>query len=240
MRHSLLFTAVAALGLAACSPQGAPSAPSAPAAPAHKGPSAAQQFALYEQMLAANNAELAVPLGDEILRTFPDSPEAEAVREKIETLRSQASQEGEQRRMARLWSYQISPMAGGTQSTATVYDREEPGVKAERVRLVLRRHTEWGQSVFLYGAEPGFTCAKACRVSVRFDDIRNKSYLGSIPPTGEPAIFIEEDKAFIADIQKARTVAIDVTEKGKQKRTLVFEVGGFEPEKFQPLPKTKK
>ena len=38
---------------------------------------------------------------------------------------------------------------------------------------------------------------------------------GSIPPTGEPAIFIEEDKAFIARVSKAKKVAIDVSRKGQ-------------------------
>ncbi len=241
MRQSLLlFIALASLGLAACSRSENPAPPAPPAAPVSKGPSAAQQYVLYEQMLAANSAELAVPLGDEILKTFPDSPEAARVRENIESLRAKASSEGEQRRLSRLWNYQTGPMAGGTQSTASIYDREQPGMKTERVRLVFRRHTEWGQSVFLFGTEPGFTCAKACRVTLRFDGKPEKRYLGSIPLTGEPAIFIEEDKAFLAEVQKAREVAIDVAEKGKPKRTLVFEVGGYDAAKFAPLPAGRK
>ena len=221
------------LFLGACS--GSVPPPPAPSAP--RGPSAAQQFVLYQQMLEAGNAELAVPLGEGILATFPDSPEAATVREAIDGLRAKATAETESRRLARLWSYQVAPMGGGQQSTASIHARDAEPAGRERVRLVLRRHTEWGQSVFLYGNEPGFTCAKACRLTMRFDEEPATSLLASIPPTGEPAIFIEEDKAFIAKLAKARRVAIDVSEKGRDKRSLVFEVGGYAPDRFLPTPK---
>jgi len=222
--------------LAACSDSGrAPG--NAPASPQPRGPSAEQQFVLYQQMLEADNAELALPLGDEILRTFPDSPQAAKVREDIETLRAKATNEVETRRLSRLWSYQVAPMAGGQQSTASIHASNAPPPGEERVRLVLRRHTEWGQSVFLYGNEPGFSCAKACRVEVKFDDEPARSTLASIPPTGEPAIFIEDDKAFIAKVAKSRTVSIQVQPKLGDKRTLLFEVGGYDADKFVPAPK---
>ncbi len=233
MLHRAPF-ALSLLILVACSGS-TPPPPPAPTAP--RGPSAAQQFVLYQQMLDAGNAELALPLGEGILESFPESPEAATVREAIDGLRAKANAETEARRLARLWSYQVAPMGGGQQSTASIHAREAEPAGRERVRLVLRRHTEWGQSVFLYGNEPGFTCAKACRITLRFDDAPATSLLASIPPTGEPAIFIEEDKVFIAKLAKARTVAIDVSEKGGGKRTLVFEVGGYAPDKFLPTPK---
>jgi hypothetical protein len=94
--------------------------------------------------------------------------------------------------------------------------------------------------VFLYGNEPGFSCAKACRISMQFDDAPKRTLAASIPPTGEPAIFIEDDKVFVAALQKARAVSIDVTEKGRAPRTLVFEVGGFDAAKFEPTPTTRR
>ncbi len=222
----------------ACSNQAQPSAPSVDAVATSKAQmeaKAEQHYAMYEQMLNADNAELALPLGDELLKMYPDSAAAARVRPTIEALRNKADSEGESRRMSRLWSYQISPMAGGTQSTATIYSNEDLG--AEKVRLVFRRHTEWGQSVFLYGSEPGFSCAKNCRVSMTFDEGKPTTMEGSIPPTGEPAIFIEEDKKFIAQVGKSKKVAIEVTVKGKPSTTLHFDVGGFDEKKFQPLPK---
>ena len=225
--------------LAACSPSSTPP-PQAPAAATPRGPSAAQQFELYQQMVDAGSAELAVPLGEGILSGFPDSAEAAKVRESIESLRTAAHEGAEGRRLARLWAYQVAPMGGGRQSTASIHARDAEGPGRERVRLVLRRHTEWGESVFLYGNEPGFSCAKPCRISMRFDDQPKKSLAGSIPPTGEPAIFIEDDRPFVSAMQKAKRVAIEVKEKGGEARTLVFEVGGFDASKFEPMPPAKK
>ena len=224
-------------GISACSSSDKPAAPSADAvaaATAQMEAKAEQHYAMYEEMLKADNAELALPLGDELLKMYPQSAAAARLRPTIEALREKAATEGDSRRMARLWSYQISPMAGGTQSTATIYSNEDLG--AEKVRLVFRRHTEWGQSVFLYGSEPGFSCAKNCRVSMTFDDNKPITLDGSIPPTGEPAIFIEEDKKFIAQVEKAKSVAIEVTVKGKPSSTLHFDVGGYDATRFQPLP----
>ncbi|MBL0162486.1 MAG: hypothetical protein IPP82_02215 [Xanthomonadales bacterium] len=235
---SLAAALLVIASISACSNQNQPAAPSADAVAAAKAQyeaKAEQHYAMYEQMLKADNAELALPLGDELLKIYPDSAAAARLRPTIEGLRDKASTEGETRRMSRLWSYQISPMAGGTQSTATIYSNEDLG--AEKVRLVFRRHTEWGQSVFLYGSEPGFTCAKTCRVTMTFDDGKPTTMEGSIPPTGEPAIFIEEDKKFIAQVGKSKKVAIEVTVKGKPSTTLHFDVGGYDEKKFQPLPK---
>ncbi|MEZ5460246.1 hypothetical protein [Dokdonella sp.] len=215
----------------------APSPEAIAAARAQQEARAEQHYAMYEEMLKAGNAELALPLGDELLKMYPDSAAAARIRPDIEALREKATTEGEARRMARLWTYQTSPMAGGTQSTATIYQSSDGGANGDQVRLVFRRHTDWGQSVFLYGSEPGFTCAKNCRVTMTFDGGSPTSMEGSIPPTGEPAIFIEEDKAFIARVGKSKTVDIEVSEKGKPPRTLHYEVGGFDPEKFLPLPK---
>ena len=219
-----------------CNKQEQPSAPSPEAiaaAKAQQEAKAEQHYAMYEEMLKADNAELALPLGDELLKLYPDSAAAARIRPDIEALREKATTESESRRLARLWTYQTSPMAGGTQSTATIYNNDG----SEQVRLVFRRHTEWGQSVFLYGTEPGFTCAKNCRVTMTFDDGKATSMEGSIPPTGEPAIFIEEDKAFIAKAGKSKAVEIEVNEKGKPPRTLRYETGGFNPDKFLPLEK---
>ena len=206
-------------------------------AKAQREAKAEQAYALYEQMLQADNAELALPLGDEILAMYPDTAAASRVREGIEALRTKATTEGESRRLGRLWTYQTSPMAGGTQSTASINNRADSGGAGSTVRLVFRRHTEWGQSVFLYGEEPGFTCAKNCRITMRFDDKPATTMEGSIPPTGEPAIFIEEDRKFIAQASAATKVAIDVNPKGQPPRTLLFEVGGFDVAKFLPLDK---
>ena len=60
------------------------------------------------------------------------------------------------------------------------------------------------------------------------------------PPTGEPAIFIKDDPAFIAALQKAKRVTLDVVLKSRGKTTLVFETGGYDPAKWPALAKSKK
>ena len=61
----------------------------------------------------------------------------------------------------------------------------------------------------------------------------------TIPPTGEPALFIDDDKVFIARMEKARTVAIDVTIKDDGEQTETFEVGGYDATKLPNKPRIK-
>ena len=108
------------------------------------------------------------------------------------------------------------------------------------MRLVLRRHTKWGQSAFLYGSKPGFLCHGNCTITGKADGkpVRIKAFA---PDGGEPALMIRDDKAFIALLEKSRMLELDVTmTEGLQQRTLVYEVGGFDPARWQPLPKRGK
>ena len=81
-------------------------------------------------------------------------------------------------------------------------------------------------------------CRDECNVVMRFDGKREtwKAYL---PKTGEPAMFIKDDKRFIAAMQKARAIEMDVTSRDHGKQTLKFEVGGYDPAKFLPQPKKR-
>ena len=52
---------------------------------------------------------------------------------------------------------------------------------------------------------------------------------------------IRDDKAFIAMLQKAKKISMDVTlANGEKQVTLVYEVAGFDPAKWAALPKGKK
>jgi hypothetical protein len=124
----------------------------------------------------------------------------------------------------------VAPRAGGTQPPATIENSQPTG--SERVRLVLRRHTSWGQSVFLYGSKPGFVCRGNCTITTRFDD-KSVPVKAFAPSTGEPALMIRDDNAFIAQLRKAKKISMDVTlVDGEKKQTLVYEVGGFDPTKW--------
>lgn len=227
--------------VAACSSSSPP--PAAPAAPAKTAPApnetaAAKEFALYEQMRGSQSWDLAASLGDEVVQKFPNTAAAAQVKQTLDDVRAKATAQRESRRLAKLWSYAAVPEAGGTQYTAAVESKEPLKAAAtakdsERIRLVLRLHPKWGRSVYLLLDNAKFDCSKGCAtLPVKFDDTPPQRMKATIPPTGEPALFIDDDKGFIAKMQKAKAVAIDATIKGEGPRTFVFEVGGYDASKL--------
>lgn len=241
-RHPSLLAALAGpalvFALCACSQQGAtpPAAPSASAQAAVNDAAAARELKLYRQMLAEHSDALAAPVGEEIVRKYPATPAATEVQKTLPDVQAAAKAKAEHERLANLWWYQVANV-DGTQSTASIYS-SEPTSMNRRVRLVLRRHVKWGNSVFLFAPEgsKGFVCKDLCNVVMRFDGKREtwKAYL---PKTGEPAMFINDDARFIAALQKAKVIEMDVTSREQGKETLKFEVGGYDPARFAPLPK---
>ncbi|MEI7035536.1 hypothetical protein [Fulvimonas yonginensis] len=236
--HPSVAVLCGVLGLAACSSQdqdqgGTP----APAASAQDD-AAARKLDTYRQLLRIHNDEMAVTMGHDILDHYPGSAAAKEVQQTLPAIEKRWKEEGEKRRLAGLWLYQVSPMQGGTQSTATIYSSEPAG--NDRVRLVLRRHTEWGQNAFLFGSGHGFVCRGNCTIPATFDG-KPHGIKAFAPSTGEPALMIRDDKDFIARLEKARKITMEVTRvDGEKKETLVYEVGGFDPSKWQALPKKKK
>jgi len=233
----IAFAVLAAALLAACSDK--PSAPAA-SAPATKAAPVADAQAtksveMYRQLLQSKSYELAAPIGEEIVQKYPNTAAAKEVQETLADTSAKASAITSRRRLERLWIYQSGKESGGDQNTASIY---AAGNAADRVRLVLRRHSAWGQSAYLFGSGKGFECGKSCSLQVRFDDGPPERIKAHLPETGEPAIFISDDRAFIAKMTKAQKVSIDVNLKGKGAQTLAFEVGGYDPDKF-PTPKKK-
>lgn len=229
-------TLAASMLMAACSQQSPapPAAPSASAQAIASDAAAASELRLYQDMLARHAEDLAAPVGEEIVRKYPGTPAATEVRKTLAQVEAAARAKVEQARLASLWYYQTANV-DGEQSTASTYS--EPR-SADSTRLVLRRHAKWGLSVYLFAPDgsQGFACKDLCNVTMRFDGKREtwKAYL---PKTGEPAMFIKEGKAFIAAMQKAKVIEMDVTTRDHGRQTLKFEVGGYDPSKFSPLPK---
>jgi len=223
-RYAVMVCCVAAL-LAGCSQQ---SAAPAPDAAQQQTPSqatdATRNLDTYRQLLRIHNDEMAVTMGQDIVKRFPDSAAAKEVQQTLPEIEKRYTEASEKNRLAGLWLYQVSPMAGGTQSTATIANN--------RVQLVLRRHTSWGQNVFLYGSKPGFVCRGNCAIAGTVDG-KPVRIMAFAPSTGEPALMIRDDKAFIAMLQKAKKITLDVTlADGEKKQTLIYEVGGFDPAKW--------
>jgi hypothetical protein len=233
-----LFVGCAFVGctLVACSQSQAPS--QAPAAGTAAAPVVdAQQtksLALYRQLQQQQAWELAAPIGKEIVDKYPGSAAAKEVQETLADATAKASALATKHRLTALWIYQSGKESGGDQITASIYSSDQSADK--RVRLILRRHSDWGQSVYLFGGGKGFECRGTCSLSAHFDD-RAQKLAAYLPETGEPALFLKDDKGFIAKLAGTQKVTIDVTEKGKPPRTLVFEVGGYDAAKFPMLEK---
>ncbi|MGH8191387.1 MAG: hypothetical protein ACREP2_08065 [Rhodanobacteraceae bacterium] len=233
---ALVFGGVAAVVLAACSQQ-APAPAAAPAASARaeaNDAAADKELKLYQQMLAEHRDVLAAPVGQEIVRKYPGTPAAAEVEKTLPQIEATAKAKAEHERLANLWYYQTANV-DGQQSTASIYSSPR---SANSTRLVLRRHVKWGQSVYLFAPDgsKGFVCKGSCSLVMHVDGKREvwKAYL---PKTGEPAMFIQDDKRFIAMLKKSKVITMDVETKDHGKQTLKFEVGGYDPAKFLPLPK---
>lgn len=237
-RHNLLAASigiVATLALGACSPS-APTPPAAPSASAQADANEAaadKELKMYQQMLADHKAAFAVPIGQEIAQKYPGTAAATEVGKTLPGLEATLQAQAEHDRLVNLWYYQTADVQG-LQHTASIYATGHD--RADQIRLVLRRHVKWGQSVYLFGNGKGFVCKGNCRVPMTFDGKR-ENWTGYLPPTGEPAMFIKDDKRFIAALAKAKVITMDVETKDHGKQTLKFEVGGYNPAQFQPLPK---
>lgn len=225
---------VAVLLLAACSRTPAPPPVSAAeAAKAAAEVAANKEYALYRQMYAAHSWEVAASLGDEVLKRYPATKAAGLVHQSIDDVHAKAARLLETRRLARLWEYTAVPEAGGTQYAAAIAGTPAPGPSGSRIRLVLREHPQWGRSVYLMLDNARFDCRGGCAtLPVRFDDAPPRHMKATIPPTGEPALFIDDDTTFIAKMDKAQKVAIDVDIAHVGKRTVTFEVGGYDPSRL--------
>ncbi|EIL97693.1 hypothetical protein RHOFW104T7_14470 [Rhodanobacter thiooxydans] len=238
LRHVPLVFCAAWL-LAGCSPQGGAPAPTAEQQQAQaQSADAARNLDTYRQLLRIRNDEMAVSMGKDIVKRFPDSAAAKEVLQTLPAIEQRYTAASEKNRLAGLWLYQVAPMAGGTQSTASIQNSQP--ASGERVRLVLRRHTEWGQSVFLYGSKPGFVCRGNCTIAGEVDGkpVRIKAFA---PSTGEPALMIRDDNGFLAMLRKAKKITLNVTlVEGEKKQSLVYEVGGFDPAKWVAVGKPKK
>ncbi len=187
---------------------------------------------MYQQMLAGHKDAFAAPIGEEIVQKYPGTRAATEVGKTLPDIQARLQATAEHDRLANLWYYQTADVQG-LQHTASIYATGHD--RADQIRLVLRRHAKWGQSVYLFGNGKGFVCKGNCNVVMTFDGKR-ETWKGYLPPTGEPAMFIKDDKRFIAALAKTHVITMDVVTKDHGKQTLQFEVGGYNPARFLPLP----
>ena len=195
---------------------------------------AQKQYDNYKQLKAGGRADLALNIADHVITNFPQTPAASALRAEIEPLRAQINAEREERRLQGLWVYHDAhdAEAGGRVQTAYIFATEplapaEAGKEAPRARLVLRRHPQWGNDVYLLSEHGPFSCGSPCRLTVQFDDEAARTVAGEVPETGEHAIFVKDFAHFVQHLPNAAKVRIDAVLKNGGARTLEFEVGGY-------------
>ena len=235
-RRAIALAAV--LMLVACSGNDAPPVDPAVAAKAATEARAAKEGALYDQMRQSGSWDIAVSLGNEILAKYAGTQTAARVQQTIAETREKSAAIADSHRLARLWTYTATAEDGGTQYAAAIATKEPLKIANARLRLVLRQHPKWGQSVYLLLDSATFDCKGGCAtLPVSFDGAKAQRMQATIPPTGEPALFIDDDKGFIVKMEKSKIVAIGANVKGLGETTFEFEVGGFDAARLPARPR---
>ncbi len=196
---------------------------------------ATERLASFRQLQATGRDDLALNLAEDLVKSFPGTSAAKEVAPILEGLRTKVSADAEDRRLKGLWVYHSGhdAEAGGTVRSAYLYSSNtlgeaEPGKDAPRARLVLRRHPQWGDDVYLLTDRGHFSCATPCSVSAQLDDAAGVIYPGKLPETGEPAMFVEDFKAIVEALPNARKISFKVTLDDGSTHEPVFEVGGYD------------
>lgn len=226
----ILPTILVTLALAACSKH--PATP--PAAAPVNSAAAESDLAGYRQLVAAGSHEIAVTMGNEILRKYPGTPAAKEVEASLAQVQATAKANADAKRMAALWAYQSTTASDGNpQESASMY-ASSPASESG-TRLILRRHKAWGQSVYVFSDGKGFQCGAACTITLKFGDGPVEKWAAFTPETGEPAIFVKDDEKFLARLPGTKRLEIGATHKDKGPMTLVFETGGYDAKQFKSL-----
>jgi hypothetical protein len=198
---------------------------------------ASERLASLRQLQATGRDDLALNLAEDLVKSFPGTSAAKEIAPTLDELRSKVSADADARRLAALWVYHSGEDAdaGGMVRSAYLFSANtlgeaEAGQEAPKARLVLRRHPQWGDDVYLLTERGHFACADPCTVSVQFDDAAATTYPAKLPETGEPAMFVEDFKTFVLALPSAERVRFEVTLDDGSTHAPVFEVGGYNEE----------
>jgi hypothetical protein len=197
---------------------------------------AAERLQNLHEMRAIGRDDLALSFADDILKRFANTRAAVDAAPLAAELRQKVEAQREAERLRELWAYHDAEdaEAGGRVRTAYIYSSNAIGPAvgentAPTARLVLRRHPQWGDDVYLLSERGHFRCGTPCTVQVQFDDAAAVTFPGSIPSTGEPAIFVEDFKQFVSALPAASRVRITIELQDGGVQTPEFEVGGYNP-----------
>lgn len=197
---------------------------------------AESRLANLRQMQSIGRDDLALNFAEDLVQRFPGTQAATEAAALRDTLRARVEAKAEETRLKGLWVYhdEESAEAGGRVRSAYLYSSNtlgeaEPGKEPPRARLVLRRHPQWGDDVYLLTDRGHFACPNPCKVSVQFDDGAPLEYPGKLPETGEPAMFVEDFAAIVDAIPAAKKVRFEVALDDGSRHTPEFELGGYDP-----------
>lgn len=185
-----------------------------------------EQLALYEELRGSGRYEVAAKIGADLLANYPDTAAAQSVRGSIEDTRAKARVADEGERLSALWTYHAVAEGDGVVRTAQIESR------VGDVRMVLRQHPEWGQSVYLLTGQRLPACDEGCEIQVRFEEGAAEPWQATVSaPQDPPAVFIEQDQDFIDRLAAADSLRIELPT-GDGSRTLDYEIAGFALARF--------
>jgi hypothetical protein len=195
----------------------------------------------YRAAVAREDVLEAERVGTRLRREHADSDAYRGLAPALDAVLARADALREEQRLRALWLYQAVAMPAGTQFSAQIAamgslpDGEDGAVAAASpTRLVLRRHPEWGQSVYLLLDSSELRCGPPCSVEVVVDDQPARRMPGRPADSGQgPALFIESDEEFIALLPEAQRISIRLPRQGVIAPSYGFEVGGFEMGRFE-------
>lgn len=197
--------------------------------------------AQVDAVLRDGKVEIAHAYAVDVVSRYAATEAGRALAARLPELQKQASAIAERRRLEGLWTYHKveDAEAGGTVYTAYIHGVTQGPGGAPQVRLVLRRHPSWGQSIYLLMDSGGdFACNGDCRIPLTVDDGETRQILISRAKDNvPPAVFIEEDRKVLPIIEKARSLKIDLPLAGGSSREFVFEVSALKIDELGPPPK---
>lgn len=143
--------------------------------------------------------------------------------------------EGE--RLAALWTYNETTMAGARQVSATIRSTnnvDTDGTGEASVLLVFRDHASWGRSSYLVLQSGDFACAPRCTVTVVADDGAPVRIASRRPNTDDAiALFINDWQALWRLTGEATRISIEFPVKAGGTRTATFDVVGLDESKME-------
>lgn len=142
----------------------------------------------------------------------------------------------ESERLAALWTYNETIMAGARQLSATIRstnDVDTDGTGGRSVLLVFRDHAAWGRSSYLVLQTGDFACSPRCTVTVVADDNAPVRIASRRPNTDDAiAMFINDWQALWRLTGDATRISIEFPVKAGGTRTAVFDAAGLDESKM--------